>query len=200
MSSKNVIFFYDWLLAHFTLKKTVILSIHQNIKQLFALVCETQKYSSVLQEIIYSTKLLKETKLTVHLAKVDDSTVILTCKTHVCVCWRVIDVSCVKQVLVYDLLIGRGVKCGGTWKTMMLKHRSRLQAALARIKVKRKICRNQDLLPSSLQQTQGNGDINYLYVTYYNVVVLISILSWQLSEDFSMIMDMSMFMYLVFAE
>lgn len=108
----------------------------QNIKQLFALVCETQKYSSVLQEIIYSTKLLKETKLTVHLAK----------------------------VLVYDLLIGRGVKCGGTWKTMMLKHRSRLQAALARIKVKRKICRNQDLLPSSLQQTQDDAIPRYVRV------------------------------------
>ncbi|XP_016133013.1 28S rRNA (cytosine-C(5))-methyltransferase isoform X2 [Sinocyclocheilus grahami] len=97
----------------------------QNIKQLFALVCETQKYSSVLQEIINSTKLLKETKLRIHLAK----------------------------VLVYDLLIGHGVKCGGTWKTMMMKHRSRLQAALARIKVKRKVSRNQDLLPSSFQQT-----------------------------------------------
>uniref|UniRef100_A0A672P9H7 SAM-dependent MTase RsmB/NOP-type domain-containing protein n=1 Tax=Sinocyclocheilus grahami TaxID=75366 RepID=A0A672P9H7_SINGR len=103
----------------------------QNIKQLFALVCETQKYSSVLQEIINSTKLLKETKLRIHLAK----------------------------VLVYDLLIGHGVKCGGTWKTMMMKHRSRLQAALARIKVKRKVSRNQDLLPSSFQQTRGNDVI-----------------------------------------
>ncbi|XP_016119385.1 probable 28S rRNA (cytosine-C(5))-methyltransferase [Sinocyclocheilus grahami] len=98
----------------------------QNIKQLFALVCETQKYSSVLREIIDSTKLLKETKLRIHLAK----------------------------VLVYDLLIGHRVKCGGAWKTMMLKHRSRLQAALARIKVKRKVSRNQDLLSSSFQQTQ----------------------------------------------
>uniref|UniRef100_A0A8C1KWI7 NOP2/Sun RNA methyltransferase 5 n=1 Tax=Cyprinus carpio TaxID=7962 RepID=A0A8C1KWI7_CYPCA len=107
-------------------KTLVYESKFQNIKQLFALVCETQKYSSVLKQIISSTKLLKETKLRIHLAK----------------------------VLVYDLLIGHGVKCGGTWKTMMLKHRSRLQAALARIKVKRKVSRNQDLLPSSFQQTQ----------------------------------------------
>ncbi|KAI2659689.1 putative 28S rRNA (cytosine-C(5))-methyltransferase [Labeo rohita] len=108
----------------------------QNIKQLFALVCETQKYSSVLQEIIESTKLLKETKLRIHLAK----------------------------VLVYDLLIGHGVKCGGAWKTMMLKHRSRLQAALARIKVKRKVSRNQDLLPSSFQQTQDDVIPRYVRV------------------------------------
>uniref|UniRef100_A0A671PDP4 Probable 28S rRNA (cytosine-C(5))-methyltransferase n=1 Tax=Sinocyclocheilus anshuiensis TaxID=1608454 RepID=A0A671PDP4_9TELE len=111
----------------------------QNIKQLFALVCETQKYSSVLQEIINSTKLLKETKLRIHLAK----------------------------VLVYDLLIGHGVKCGGTWKTMMLKHRSRLQAALARIKVKRKVSRNQDLLPSSFQQTRGNDVIPQCFLNYF---------------------------------
>ncbi|XP_056095589.1 probable 28S rRNA (cytosine-C(5))-methyltransferase [Rhinichthys klamathensis goyatoka] len=108
----------------------------QNIKQLFALVCETQKYSSVLQEIINSTKLLKETKLRIHLAK----------------------------VLVYDLLIGRGVKCGGAWKTMMLKHRSRLQSALARIKIKKKVSRNQDLLPSGFQKAQGNIIPRYVRV------------------------------------
>lgn len=43
---------------------------HQNIKQLFALVCETQKFSSILQEIIESTKLLKQTKIKINLAKV----------------------------------------------------------------------------------------------------------------------------------
>ncbi|KAM9455968.1 28S rRNA (cytosine-C(5))-methyltransferase isoform 2-T2 [Clarias gariepinus] len=100
----------------------------QNIKQLFALVCETQKYSPVLQEVIDNTRLVKETKLRHNLAK----------------------------VLVYDLLIGQGVKCGGNWKAVMLKHRPRLQAALARIKVKRKVSRNEDLLPVSVQ---SNKDI-----------------------------------------
>lgn len=117
-------------------KTLVYESKFQNIKQLFALVCETQKYSSVLQEIINSTKLLKETKLRIHLAK----------------------------VLVYDLLIGHGVKCGGAWKTMMLKHRSRLNAALARIKIKRKVSRNQDLLPASFQQTQDDVIPRYVRV------------------------------------
>lgn len=44
--------------------------VFQNVKQLFALVCETQKYSPVLQEIIENTKLLKDTKLRHNLAKV----------------------------------------------------------------------------------------------------------------------------------
>lgn len=106
------------------LKTLVYDSKFTNIKQLFALVCETQKFSSILGEIIESTKLLKQTKLRMHLAK----------------------------VLVYDLLIGQGVKCGGSWKTMMMKHRPRLQAALARMKVKQKVSRNEDLLPVSEQQ------------------------------------------------
>ncbi|XP_060764991.1 probable 28S rRNA (cytosine-C(5))-methyltransferase isoform X2 [Neoarius graeffei] len=115
----------------------------QNIKQLFALVCETQKYSPVLQEIIENTRLLKDTNLRRNLAK----------------------------VLVYDLLIGQGIKCGGSWKAMMLKHRSRLQAALARIKVKRKVSRNQDLLPSSLQHNTGVDIPRYVRVNTLKTTV-----------------------------
>ncbi|XP_055064031.2 28S rRNA (cytosine-C(5))-methyltransferase [Misgurnus anguillicaudatus] len=117
-------------------KTLVYESKYQNIKQLFALVCETQKYSSVLQEIINSTRFLKETKLQKNLAK----------------------------VLVYDLLMGRGVKCGGTWKVMVMKHRSRLQAALARIKIKKKVSRNEDLIPSGFQQMQGDVIPRYVRV------------------------------------
>ncbi|XP_059189362.1 probable 28S rRNA (cytosine-C(5))-methyltransferase [Centropristis striata] len=109
------------------LKTLVYDSKFANIKQLFALVCETQKFSSILEEIIESTKLLKQTKLRIHLAK----------------------------VLVYDLLMGQGLKCGGSWKAMMMKHRSRLQAALARMKVKQKVSKNEDLLPVSVQQLGG---------------------------------------------
>ncbi|XP_020493834.2 probable 28S rRNA (cytosine-C(5))-methyltransferase [Labrus bergylta] len=102
------------------LKTLVYDSKFKNIKQLFALVFETQKFSSILQEIIESTKLLKQTKLSIHLAK----------------------------VLVHDLLMGRGLKCGGSWKTMMMKHRSRLQSVLARMKVKQGVSKNIDLLPA----------------------------------------------------
>ncbi|XP_060752332.1 probable 28S rRNA (cytosine-C(5))-methyltransferase [Tachysurus vachellii] len=114
----------------------------QNIKQLFALVCETQKYSLVLQEIVENTRLLKHTNLRNNLAK----------------------------VLVYDLLIGQGLKCGGNWKAMMLKHQSRLQAALARIKVKRKVSRNQDLLPPSVQH-KGSDIPRYVRVNTLKTTV-----------------------------
>ncbi|XP_054465460.1 probable 28S rRNA (cytosine-C(5))-methyltransferase [Anoplopoma fimbria] len=109
------------------LKTLVYDSRFPNIKQLFALVCETQKFSCVLEEVIQTSGLLKLTRMKMHLA----------------------------QVLVYDLLIGRGLKCGGSWKSLMLKHRARLQAVLARMKVKRNVSRNQDLLPVEVQQQVG---------------------------------------------
>uniref|UniRef100_A0A8C7KEX0 NOP2/Sun RNA methyltransferase 5 n=1 Tax=Oncorhynchus kisutch TaxID=8019 RepID=A0A8C7KEX0_ONCKI len=126
-----------------TVKTLVYDSKFQNIKQLFALVCETQKFSSILQEIIESTKLLKQTKIKMNLAK----------------------------VLVYDLVIGKGLKCGGAWKALMMKHRSRLQAALARMKIKQKVSRNQDLLSSSLQQPEGDQLPRYVRVNTLKTTV-----------------------------
>ncbi|MGH0148240.1 UNVERIFIED_CONTAM: hypothetical protein FKN15_045848 [Acipenser sinensis] len=69
----------------------------------------------------------------------------------------------VAKVLVYDLLIGRGVKCGGSWKALIMKHRARLQAALARLKIKRKVSRNEDLLPKA-SQAQGKQPPRYARV------------------------------------
>ncbi|KAM4737199.1 28S rRNA (cytosine-C(5))-methyltransferase [Anableps anableps] len=122
------------------LKTLVYDSAFPNIKQLFALVCEAQKFSSILQEIIESTKLLKHTKLKMPLAK----------------------------VLVYDLLIGQGLKCGGTWKAKMMKHRPRLQAELARMKVRRKVSRNEDLLPA---RTPGDQLPRYVRVNTLKTTV-----------------------------
>lgn len=126
-----------------TVKTLVYDSKFKNIKQLFALVCETQKFSSVLQEIIDSTKLLKQTKVKIDLAK----------------------------VLVYDLLIGQGLKCGGPWKALMMKHRSRLQAALARMKVKQKVSKNRDLLPASVQNPEGDELPRYVRVNTLKTTV-----------------------------
>ncbi|XP_055731065.1 probable 28S rRNA (cytosine-C(5))-methyltransferase [Salvelinus fontinalis] len=126
-----------------TVKTLVYDSKFQNIKQLFALVCETQKFSSILQEIIESTKILKQTKIKMNLAK----------------------------VLVYDLVIGKGLKCGGAWKALMMKHHSRLQAALARMKIKQKVSRNQDLLSSSLQQPEGDQLPRYVRVNTLKTTV-----------------------------
>lgn len=125
------------------LKTLVYDSKFVNIKQLFALVCETQKFSSILEGIIESTKLLKQTKLKMHIAK----------------------------VLVYDLLLGQGLKCGGSWKTMMMKHRPRLQAALARLKVKQKVSKNEDLLPPSVQEPPGDQLPRYVRVNTLKTTV-----------------------------
>lgn len=150
-SSSRFVCLFVWAMALYTkaaeileksekkqgaLKTLVYDSKFAKIKQLFALVCETQKFSSVLEEIIESTKLLKQTKLKMPLAK----------------------------VLVYDMLIGQGLKCGGTWKVMLMKHRSRLQAALARMKVKQKVHRNEDLLPVSVQQSARDRLPRYVRV------------------------------------
>lgn len=125
------------------LKTLVYDSKFGNIKQLFALVCETQKFSAILQEIIETTKLLKQTKLKMHLAK----------------------------VLVYDLLMGQGLKCGGAWKAVMMKHRSRMQAVLARMKVKQKVSRNEDLLQAGVRQNPGDQLPRYVRVNTLQTTV-----------------------------
>ncbi|KAG8122878.1 hypothetical protein E2320_018278 [Naja naja] len=81
---------------------------------------KTCRYSSVLDSIIDAAGLFRaEKKLQPHLAK----------------------------VLVYDLLIGKGLRGGGRGKALVLKHHARLQAELARLKVQKKVSRNEDLLP-----------------------------------------------------
>ncbi|XP_013926435.1 PREDICTED: probable 28S rRNA (cytosine-C(5))-methyltransferase [Thamnophis sirtalis] len=91
-----------------------------NTRLLYALVSETRRYSSVLDSIIDAAGLFRaEKKLQPHLAK----------------------------VLVYDLLIGKGLHGGGRGKALVLKHHARLQAELARLKVQKKVSRNEDLLP-----------------------------------------------------
>ncbi|XP_061841532.2 28S rRNA (cytosine-C(5))-methyltransferase isoform X1 [Nerophis lumbriciformis] len=124
-------------------KTLVYASKFSNIKQLFALVCETRKFSAVLQEIILASKLLKSTKMKMHLAK----------------------------VLVYDLLLGQGLKCGGSWKALMMKQRSRLQAELARMKVRQKVSRNEDLLASSTRQSEGDLLPRYVRVNTLKTTV-----------------------------
>ncbi|XP_036622803.1 28S rRNA (cytosine-C(5))-methyltransferase [Trichosurus vulpecula] len=110
-----------------SLKSLVYSSRFQNVRQLYALVCETQRYSAVLDAVIRSAGLLEaEKKLKPHLAK----------------------------VLVYELLLGRGLRGGGRWKPVLSRHKARLQAELARLKVKRCVSRNEDLLESTPGATQ----------------------------------------------
>ncbi|XP_039202140.1 28S rRNA (cytosine-C(5))-methyltransferase [Crotalus tigris] len=101
--------------------KTLVYGSHfPNTRLLYALISETLRYSSVLDSIIDAAGLFRaEKKLQPHLAK----------------------------VLVYDLLIGKGLRGGGRGKALVLKHHARLQAELARLKVQKKVSRNEDLLP-----------------------------------------------------
>ncbi|XP_005003723.1 28S rRNA (cytosine-C(5))-methyltransferase isoform X2 [Cavia porcellus] len=103
-----------------SLKGLVYASNFQNVKQLYALVCETQRYSAVLDAVIASAGLLRaEKKLRPHLAK----------------------------VLVFELLLGKGFRGGGgRWKPLLARHQARLKAELARLKVHRGVSRNEDLL------------------------------------------------------
>ncbi|XP_037670314.1 LOW QUALITY PROTEIN: 28S rRNA (cytosine-C(5))-methyltransferase [Choloepus didactylus] len=104
-----------------SIKGLVYGSRFQNVKQLYALVCETQRYSAVLDAVIASAGLLRtEKKLRPHLAK----------------------------VLVYELLLGRAFRGGGGQMEASAcpRHQARLKAELARLKVHRGVSRNEDLL------------------------------------------------------
>ncbi|XP_074888471.1 28S rRNA (cytosine-C(5))-methyltransferase [Buteo buteo] len=101
------------------IKTLVYNSRFPHVRQLYALVSETLRYSSVLEKLLAGAALLRaEKKLPLPLAK----------------------------VLVYDLLFGKGLKCGGRWKAVARQHRARLEAELARLKVQQKVSRNEDLL------------------------------------------------------
>ncbi|KAM8976502.1 28S rRNA (cytosine-C(5))-methyltransferase [Pelodytes ibericus] len=101
------------------LKTLVYDSKFKNVRQLYALLCETLRYSTILEDIINSSEFLKrDVKMTVNLAK----------------------------LVVYDLLFGKGIQCGGRLKAVVLAHRTRLRAELARLKVRKKVSSNKDLV------------------------------------------------------
>ncbi|CAM9754456.1 unnamed protein product [Lampetra fluviatilis] len=102
-----------------SLKSLVYRSSFKNVKQLYALVCGVLRYEPVLHQLLESSRLLRsEKRLDRQLAK----------------------------LLVFDLLLGHGVKCGGRWKVMMKRHAAELGSALARMKVRHGVSTNLDLL------------------------------------------------------
>ena len=58
-------------------------------------------------------------------------------------------------VLVYDFLFGQGIECGGELKQFIFNHKAALQSCLARLKIRAKVHRNEDLLPKPAVET-GN--------------------------------------------
>ncbi|XP_045399076.1 28S rRNA (cytosine-C(5))-methyltransferase isoform X2 [Lemur catta] len=132
-----------------SIKGLVYSSGFQNVKPLYALVCETRRYSAVLDAVIASAGLLRaEKKLRPHLAK----------------------------VLVYELLLGKGFRGGGgRWKPVLGRHQARLKAELARLKVHRGVSRNEDLLevesrPGSASQVPRFVRVNTLKTCCDDVV------------------------------
>ena len=56
-------------------------------------------------------------------------------------------------LLVYDLLFGKGIGSAGPLKQHMMKYKTRLQAELSRIKIKRKVKSNEDLIPDHIKNS-----------------------------------------------
>ena len=61
-------------------------------------------------------------------------------------------------VLVYDFLFGHGLRVGGHFKLVMTRNKTSLNAALARMKIKSQVVHNKDLLPSNIQENQGEAE------------------------------------------
>ncbi|XP_077868127.1 28S rRNA (cytosine-C(5))-methyltransferase-like [Saccoglossus kowalevskii] len=114
-----------------SLKSLVFASKAKNQKQLYALVCETLKFRDIINTIVKETALFKREKFLK--------------KNPV-----------LAQVLVYEFLFGKGIRCSGKMKNVIMSHKAALQASLTRIKIKQQVSKNQDLLPKDVTQ-QGNG-------------------------------------------
>ena len=56
-------------------------------------------------------------------------------------------------MLVYDFLFGPGLQCGGALKEAVMRNKSCLLSALARLKVKAKVSKNEDLLPKKVTES-----------------------------------------------
>ena len=102
-----------------SLKNLVFASNYKNPKQLYALVCETLKYQDVLEEIISNTKFQKHGK--------GMSKQMIT-------------------LLLYDFLFGKGIQCSGKFKEVILSRKSMLHSSLARIKITKKVTKNEELI------------------------------------------------------
>lgn len=172
------------------------------MKQLYALVCEAQRYAAVLDAVIERAGLLRaEKKLRPHLAQVRGcgvrprllaetlgwtQRVMLPGAARARTLWasarpgtegpgaspgvtvhggrsgnhclvlappRLLPRA---QVLVYELLLGRGFRGGGgRWKPVLDRHQARLKAELARLKVQRGVSRNEDLLDAGAKPDAG---------------------------------------------
>ena len=127
-----------------SLKNLVFASKYKNPKQLYALLCETLRYYKIIQEIFQKTKFIGQVKgLTEELG----------------------------ALLLYDFLFGKGLQCSGKFKQIILSRKSMFQSALARIKMQRKVTKNEELVAESLLCTLPKYlRVNTLQTTLEDVV------------------------------
>eukprot|EP01091_Cochliopodium_minus_P009443 TRINITY_DN2323_c1_g1_i2.p1 TRINITY_DN2323_c1_g1~~TRINITY_DN2323_c1_g1_i2.p1 ORF type:complete len:525 (-),score=151.30 TRINITY_DN2323_c1_g1_i2:408-1982(-) len=96
-------------------------------KAVYALVCETLKYKEIIKNVLDNCEnVIKESKI------------------------RQISGNLL-NVLVYDMLIGEGIKGGGKLKKFISSQKPPLISALARLKIKHKARLNEELLPESIR-------------------------------------------------
>ncbi|KAH0623183.1 hypothetical protein JD844_031228 [Phrynosoma platyrhinos] len=137
-----------------SLKSLVYGSGFPNVRLLYALVSETLRYGPVLEKLLAASGLLQAGKK--------------AAKKRL--------PPALARVLVYELLFGKGLRGGGGGGSgaLVLKHRARLQAELARLKVQKKVSRNQDLLergsPPSLALLPRYARVNALKTRVEHVV------------------------------
>ncbi|NXT58873.1 NSUN5 methyltransferase, partial [Pluvianellus socialis] len=128
-----------------------------HVRQLYALVSETLRYSPVLEKLLAGAALLQaEKKLPPQLAKVREGRGGPSAARPGAASPGS---PASPQVLVYDLLFGKGLKCGGRWKALARRHRARLEAELARLKVQQKVSRNEDLLAPAQAASPGASQV-----------------------------------------
>ncbi|KAL5015511.1 hypothetical protein ScPMuIL_009781 [Solemya velum] len=122
-----------------SVKTSVFASQYQNKKQLFALVQETLKYNTILAQIVNNSKLLQREK------SLQNDLVLA-------------------EVLVYDFLIGKGLKTAAKLKQAILRHKTEILAHCERLKVKAKVNTVRDLLPDAVK---NKGDLpRYARINY----------------------------------
>ena len=111
-------------------------------KRVFALVCQYLKYRNILKEILSSVKLGNEKKEInskkgskngeKEMSEADKKQIML-------------------ELIVYDLLFGKGIEGKGALQQKVSTNQVRLQSELARMKIKKKVMKNEDLLPEHLR-------------------------------------------------
>ena len=106
-----------------TIKSLVMNENQADKKYLYALVCQSLKYQQVINEIIEKSKIAIAEKLP----------------------------NSLLLVLIHDFLFGKGLRNAGKYKNVILRHKTRLNAELVKIKIKRKCATNEELIPAEIR-------------------------------------------------